>query len=282
MQVGIEPSGRYLHLASGIRLPLGDFSALRGRFSGSVFLVASGPSVAEFPMSRFRNWPMLAMNGSIKRFLEEEIRPLFYLCDDKGVAQHKAVAVADGIRYSQYAALGLSSLEQVELHSPEVLSEEKLFLLERANRLHGRVKVSDRLFAWRNRNNTDMAVNWSLLYQKRNRIGFSRDLCLGYFNARTIAYAALQLACHLGFSRVFMVGVDMTPSLGQFYDPAGQVVPSRLDDDWDDYILPSFGLLSRKVLGARFQVFNLSEQSRIPATLVPKLGWDQLEAALAS
>lgn len=280
MLVGLGASNRQLQLAGGPNVSLGDLASLRGKFSGSVFLVASGPSVSQFPMSHYRDWPMLAMNGSIQRFLEEGVRPLFYLCDDKGVAQHKGLAVADGIRHSRYAALGLSSLEQVARHSPDALCKEEIFLLERANRLHGQAELSDRLFAWRNRRNPDMTVNWSLLHQKRNRIGFSRDLCQGYFNARTIAYAALQMACHLGFSRVFMVGVDMNPAQGQFYDPEGKVIPSRLVDDWEDYIRPSFDLLGGKVLGPGFQVFNLSRQSRIPESLVPKLAWNQLDAAL--
>ncbi|MDG9925606.1 MULTISPECIES: lipopolysaccharide core biosynthesis protein [unclassified Pseudomonas] len=280
MLVGIEASGRHLQLTGGARVCLGDLASLRGKFSGSVFLVASGPSVSQFPMSHYRDWPMLAMNGSIQRFLEEGISPLFYLCDDKGVAQHKGQAVADGIRHSRYAALGLSSLEQVALNSPDALCKEELFLLERVNRLRGQAELSDRLFAWSNRRNPDISVNWSLLHQKRNRIGFSRDLCQGYFNARTIAYAALQMACHLGFSRVFMVGVDMNPAHGHFYDPEGKVIPSRLADDWDDYIRPSFDLLKEKVLGPGFQVFNLSQQSRIPESLVPRLAWDQLDAAL--
>ncbi|MDG1582587.1 lipopolysaccharide core biosynthesis protein [Pseudomonas sp. GOM6] len=279
MQLKVGASGQRLQLANGASVALGDFSPLRGKFSGSVFLVASGPSVAQFQMSRYRDWPMLAMNGSIQRFLQEEVSPLFYLCDDKGFAQAKAGAVADGIRHARYAALGFSCLEQMARHSPDVLGEGELMLLERANRMHGQVELSDRMFAWRNRHNPDMVVHWSLLHQKRNRIGFSRDLSQGYFNGRTIPYAALQLACHLGFSRVFMVGVDMNPAQGRFYEPKG-VVPSRLDDDWDDYILPSFELLGGKVLGPHFQVFNLSKQSRIPERLVPKLDWIQLDASL--
>ena len=280
MRIEVVGAGKRLQLLGGEHIALGNFASLRGKFSGSVLLVASGPSVAEFPMSRYRDWPMLAMNGSILRFLEEGVQPLFYLCDDKGVAQHKGRAVADGIRHARYAALGLSSLEQLERHSPAALQQGQLFLLERANRLHGQAQLSDRFFAWRNRHNPAMAVQCSLLHQKRNRIGFSRDLVQGYFNARTIAFAALQLACHLGFNRVFMVGVDMNPAQGQFYDPAGKIVPSRLDDDWGDYILPSFELLGSKVLGPDFQVFNLSKQSRIPEALIPKLGWDRLDDAL--
>ncbi|GIZ12835.1 lipopolysaccharide core biosynthesis protein [Pseudomonas sp. NCCP-436] len=281
MHIETNNSGRTLQLDSGVRIGLRDFAALRGRFSGTVFLVASGPSVADFPMARYRDWPMLSMNGSIVRFLEEGLRPLFYLCDDRGVAERKGTAVAEGIRHAQHAALGLSSLEQVARHTPEALEEGDLFLLERANRLHGQRRLSDRHFAWRHRHDPELLVQWSLLHQKRNRIGFSRNLGLGYFNARTIAYAALQLACHLGFERVFMVGVDMQAGLGQFYDPQGKVVPSRLDDDWDDYILPSFQLLARRVLRPDFEVFNLSRNSRIEPALVPRLEWREVDSLLA-
>src|SRR5690606_3758290 len=87
-------------LENGTRIKLNDFSALKGRFSGAIFIIASGPSVNEFPMQRYRNVPMIAVNGSIARFIEEGLAPLFYLCDDRGVAARKGPSVVEGIRRS--------------------------------------------------------------------------------------------------------------------------------------------------------------------------------------
>lgn len=59
-------------------------------------------------------------------------------------------------------------------------------------------------------------------------------------------------------------------------------MPSHLDDDYEDYILPCFELLARRVVGPDFQVFSLSPQSRLPHSLVPKISPDQLDVLLAS
>lgn len=266
-----------LRLDTGQCVSLHSFNENRGGFSGAVILVASGPSVLTFPMRCFGHIPMIAMNGSIVRFLEEGIKPLFYLCDDRGVARCKGEAVAQGIVSAENAGLGLAALQEVAKHSPQVLSAGKLHLLERVNRRHEGAVTSDRRFAWSVRNDPDYSVEWSLFRQKPNRIGFSRNLCKGYFNGRTIAYAALQLAYHLGFQKVYMVGVDMNPEQGQFYDPQGLQVPSRLGDDYADYILPSFQLMARRVLCDSFQVFNLSINSRLPADVVKKIQYGQID-----
>ncbi|RBA53001.1 lipopolysaccharide core biosynthesis protein [Stutzerimonas zhaodongensis] len=224
---------------------------------------------------------MIAVNGSIARFVDEGLEPLFYLCDDRGVAARKGLAVAEGIKRSTNAALSRSAFNEVAKQNPDLLSRTNLFLLERVNRSTGRAAISDRRFAWQVRNDPDYAVEWSLFRQKPNRIGFSRNMTNGYFNGRTIAYAALQLAYHMGFDKVFLVGVDMTPEAGQFYDPKGAVVPSRLGDDYADYILPSFEIMARKVVDTRFAVYNLSQESRLSEKTIQKISYDELDQLLA-
>ena len=272
---------RSLELDGGQCIRLNDFAPLRGQCNGALFIIASGPSVNEFPMARYRKVPMIAVNGSIARFADEGVEPLFYLCDDRGVAARKGLAVAEGIKRSANAALSRSAFNEVAKQNPHLLSSANLFLLERVNRSSGQAAMSDRRFAWQVRNDPDYAVEWSLLRQKPNRIGFSRNMTNGYFNGRTIAYAALQLAYHLGFDKVFLVGVDMTPEAGQFYDPKGEVVPSRLGDDYVDYILPSFDLMARKVVDSRFAVYNLSQKSRLPEKIIQKISYEKLDLLLA-
>ncbi|MGN5592949.1 lipopolysaccharide core biosynthesis protein [Stutzerimonas nitrititolerans] len=269
-----------LKLDGGQVVTLNRFSDLRARYKGPLFIVASGPSVGDFPMQRYRSVPMMAVNGSIVRFSDEGVRPILYLCDDRGVAERKHQAVSLGVEVSQYAALSCTAFGAIAKTQPQALKSQNLLLLERANRLSRAKQVSDRRFAWSIRNDPTYEVEWSLFHQKKNRIGFSRDMSCGYFNARTIAYAALQAAYHMGFEQVFLVGVDMSPQLGQFYDPKGEVVPSRLGDDYEDYILPSFELMSRKVVSPRFTVYNLSAQSRIPEKIIPKLSYTQLDVWL--
>jgi Kdo-III transferase WaaZ len=266
---------------NGRHIELKDFSECLGRYDGAVFIVASGPSTADFPLERYANFPMIAMNGSIARFSGTGVRPLFFLCDDTDVAEKKSAAVLVGMRSAEHAALSFGALKKIVQVDPEAVFKCDLHLLERVNRGEGGERLSDRRFAWSLRNNPDYEVSWSLLRQKANRIGFSRNLAGGYFSARTIAYAAVQLAYHLGFKKVFLVGVDMRPDFGQFYDPQGQVVRSCLGEDFSDHILPSFKLLAAKVVSARFRVFNMSLNSLIPGEVIPKVTIEQVDELLA-
>ncbi|WP_289538040.1 hypothetical protein [Pseudomonas sp. SO81] len=89
-----------------------------------------------------------------------------------------------------------------------------MFRFERVNRdVAGREIMDDRQFAWQAQRDPDLECGFSWLRQKPNRIGFSRNLEKGYFSSRTVPYAGIQLAYHLGFSRVFLVGMDFDSSL---------------------------------------------------------------------
>ena len=111
------------------------------------------------------------------------------------------------------------------------------------------------------------------LWSKRARsIAFSKDLSQGFFDARTVAYVALQLAYHLGFEEVLLVGVDLDQTVGRFYETEeGQHSPCGLDQHWDSRILPSLTLMARQVVNEHFHVYNLSAASRIPTELIPKV-----------
>lgn len=246
-------------------------AGLKGRYRGAVFIVASGPSVVDFPIERYASTPMIAVNGSIAYFTREICNPLFYLCDDGDVAFAKSDLVAEALRRSQFAGMGAGAMGRLFEKDPQALLEGQLFLIERVNRWLDRPRISDRRFAWEQRRNADYVIKRSLISQKANRVGFSRNFSAGYFSCRTIAYTAIQLAYFLGFNRVVMVGLDLRSSLGQFYDPAGLRVRSCLDEDYEDHILPHFRWMAGKVLRSDFRVFNLSSISRLPVDVLPRV-----------
>lgn len=258
------------------------FEACRGRYSGTLIVLASGPSAADFPLERYRHVPMVAMNGSIVRFAEAGISPLFYLCDDRGFVRLRLPLVRQGIELAQHAALGAGALEVLLESAPEAIERQSVYLMQRTNRPLDGEELSDRGYAWNVRKDPDLECRFSLWRQKPNRIGFSRNMAKGYFGGRTIPYAAMQLGYHLGFRHVVLVGVDMGAQTGRFYEQGDAALPSRLDEDYDDYILPSFELVAQRVVGPHYRVFNLSACSRLPASLVPRLSLDQLDELLAS
>ncbi|WP_263143327.1 lipopolysaccharide core biosynthesis protein [Pseudomonas sp. RIT-PI-AD] len=258
------------------------FARMRGSHSGPVVIFASGPSAGAFPLERYRHLPMFAVNGSIVRFVEHDIHPLFYLCDDAGFVSARLPLAVQGVAWAQQAAFGYDALKTLLEMAPDSVEGQSVYLMQRVNRPLEGEPLSNRRYSWSVRNDPDIECGFSLLRQKPNRIGFSRDMSKGYFGGRTIPYAGLQMAYHLGFDKVFLVGFDLNAHPGRFYEQGEQALNSRLDDDYGGYILPSFELMARRVINPAFQVYNLSGESRLPATLVPKIGLDQLDELLAS
>ena len=260
-----------------------DLATLHSSQRGDVFIVASGPSAREFPLARYSHVPMFSLNGSICLFGEVNVSPFFYLCDDGSFVRNRTPLLLQAIEQAQNLALSpgvIDNLLKLEAHA---LDDVGVYRFERVNRPgDNRPALSDRRFAWAARRDADMECDFSWLRQKPNRIGFCRNLAKGYFSGRTIPYAGIQLAYHLGFSRVFVVGMDLDSSLGRFYEQGGEAVRSRLDGDYEDYILPCFELMAERVVNSNFQVYNLSPNSRLPSSVIPKLELDQLDALLCS
>lgn len=263
-------------------MSMGNLAELRDSCNGDLFIVASGPSAGEFPLKRYSHLPMIAVNGSIRLFTEAGVAPCFYLCDDSSFVRNRFPLLMEAVESAQHLALSPRVIDSVLERVPNALNGRSVYRLQRVNRLSGdRAAFGDRRFAWQARRDRDLECQFSLLRQKPNRIGFSRNLAKGYFSNRTVPYAGVQLAHHLGFSRVFMVGLDLSSNAGRFYEQGKDAVPSRLDSDYEDYILPCFQLMSERVIGPHFQVFNLSACSRLPENIVPKLSFDELDQLLA-
>jgi KDO transferase-3 len=260
---------------------LEDFNDCRNKYSGCLFLLASGSSAATFPIPRYAHFPFIAMNGSIKRLVDENIRPLFYMCDDKNFVTARPDLAIMGAKQAQHIAMNLECLQALHEADPEVLQSQHIYLLERVNRFYNQKPLSDKHFAWSIRKDPDMVSGFSLLRQKPNRIGFSRNLRKGYFASRTIPYAATQLAYSLGFHKVFIIGMDLRASSGRFYEQKQDALPTSLDDDFNKFILPSFKIMADKIIAKEnFKVFNLSVDSRMPADILPKIHLEQLDQIL--
>ncbi len=267
---------------------LHSFSDCRHRHRGPVFIVASGPSAAAFPLADYRHIPMIAMNGSLLRLQQDNIPAFFYLCDDPRFVKARHDVIAMAANEADNIALNAPSLERfVQLH-PDCEWHANPYLLERVNRSWRQPRLLDRRYAWAIRHDPELLSGFSLLRNKPNRLGFSTNMTKGYYSARTIPYAALQLACHLGFSHAFLIGLDLSPELGRCYPEQGRVLKSTLHLDYDEFILPSFTFMQQHLPEAclpdtaGFNVYNLSHTSRLPDSVVPKLTVTALDTLLAT
>ena len=127
------------------------------------------------------------------------------------------------------------------------------------------------MFAFRTLFDPELVGKFSLFSQKKNRIGFSKNLEKGYYCARTIPYVGLQAAYYLGFSKVFFSGLDLTSTKGRFYEARLNVLESTLDKDYSGFIYPSFQLCSQKIFNSKFMGYNLSVASKLPNSVLYKV-----------
>lgn len=245
-----------------------DFAACRGIAKGPVFVVASGASAKDFPLERFADIPMITLNGAISMFRNIEVRPYFYVCTDTGFPRQQPDLYAHALRLSQRIALWPD-----EVHAISTPTDAELYPLTKATRS----SMYESAF-----NPDPELVRSRAFWDNRSRtLGFSKDLSQGYFDARTVAYVALQIAYHLGFNQVFLVGVDLKQAAGRFYETAGRAVsPCGLDEAYERRILPSLKLMAERVVDERFAVYNLSATSRIPESVIPKVTFDEAETLI--
>lgn len=282
LRVEWDGERRYLMDSSGECLvPLRAFSELAESLPGSAFVLASGPSVKTFPLQSYGAYPCIAMNGSILAAVECGVAPYFYLCDDEGFARDRSELALLGLASSSHVAVSYEVLCRLYEADPNCLRGRSIFLLERVNRFLGKPPLPDRTYARSIRKDSDLVSSFSWIRRAPNRIGFSLNLDKGYFVARTIPYVALQLCYQLGTRQVFLVGFDLTPCSGRFYEEGEERLSSSLSEDYDKYILPSFSLMAKRVVSPRrFEVFNLSAKSRMPGTVIPKVDLDDVSALL--
>jgi KDO transferase-3 len=223
------------------------------------------------------------MNGSVTLLEGSAGQPFLYICDDPNFVRERPHLALQGLQSAKLAAMSLDCLGELEYLYPGCLADARIIVLQRVNRLHYRAVISDRRYAWSVRRDQDIECDFSLFKRKTNRIGFSRNLAKGYFGARTVPYAGLQVAFHLGLQRVFLIGVDLDASAGRFYEQGEQALPTTLDKDYPDYILLSFRLMAERVLKPGvFEVYNLAPGGRLPGTVIPRVTPAEFDEMLAT
>jgi hypothetical protein len=248
-------------------LCVNDLDECRNIQKGAVFIVASGASAKHFPLEKYADIPMITMNGAISKFIGTGIKPFFYVCTDQGFPREQPDLFSHAMCISERVALG-----EDHIWGKQAEPQGELYLLGWAPKQ----SWSD-LF----RTDQELVRSRKLGTGRTRSLGFSKNLKRGFFDARTVAYLAIQLAYHVGFTRVFLVGVDLNQSVSRFYeDPGALASPCELDQHFYTRILPSLEILSKYVVNEDFQIYNLSDTSKIPPELIPRVAMDQLDTLI--
>ncbi len=237
-----------------------------------VFLIATGPSLKELDLSPLRDQLTFGVNGTIAVTQPLKITPDFYACFDYKFFRDRMHLVKSTIKSGAHCFFSARGISQICQTAPELLSKGKISLLETINRYYGLPALST--------SEIKLACDQtsSLIISPDNpKIGWSHDISMGVFDAKTIPYVACQIANSLKARNVYILGMDLGCSPNQpirAYESGPNATSSSLDQDFETFILPSFTLMSQQTTTSQF--WNLSPNSRLPSKIMPKVSFNEI------
>ncbi|NIE66756.1 hypothetical protein [Burkholderia sp. Ax-1719] len=235
-------------------------------------LIATGPSVNSIDYRALPMSHVLGVNGAIALAAKHGVRFDYYCIVDTGFVRNRPDLVERVIA----EPLTLFATPLVLWHIAERFGIERLrcrvFILD------------DMLFPAGRRapKSCELQAIYGAralqLFDAPQPLGFSLDLRRGVFDGRTVAYAGLQVLAALGFKRLYLHGVDLaaTKRTPRFYESAGDMQPSYLDENFADFIEPSFRHAAALLARRGIDVCNLSLESALGDDIFPKLRWQSL------
>jgi KDO transferase-3 len=254
---------------------LASLDALRARASGDCFVVAAGPSLADIDLRRIAAWPTIGVNGTIVKFLADGARPTYYSITDPDFFEHRFALVRDVLSSGAMCFFGYTGLSRICEHGASLLSGVPLGLSEIVNRRYLVPRLSTEECDAAAEKDPDLILHPDIRRQE-GLVGFSRNMAKGMFCGQTVGYRAIQIAFHLGYRRVFLLGMDLGAQGQQvrFYETTAQARPSLLEQHFEGYIRPCFEIVKSLCDAGEFEVYNCSLASRLPDSLVPKIAFD--------
>ncbi len=252
---------------------LGELSSvvsLKQKYSGSCFIVATGPSLADIDLCRIKNYDTISLNGAIKKFTEAGFAPTHAMAVDRRIFERCPEFIAESIESGAncfFSPVGVSRICEQGMKLPE---QGKFYLLESIAKKYDQPLLSEKVFLSRCKNNP--MVYLSPEYPEGSgTIGFSGDAEAGFFSFKTVAGWAVQLAVWMGYKNIFILGMDLGGTgMTHFYENENNKKPDFLRD-YDPYIRVSFEQTRRAMNELDFNVYNLSEQSTLSEKIIPKL-----------
>lgn len=230
-----------------------------------VIIFLSGPTSLNTPLSALQEHDTICVNGSANHLIENGISPFLYLVTDHNYFIRNTDAFFHQANASKHVVISKELLDvAMPQHSEQLASLNPAVIHRACKSKKGGLKnyLYLKLKYW----NCDQVAYTAPLTSRQVIHGYSRNTRRGYFHTRTVAYAALQLAETLGYRTAYFSGLDMTGAVGRFYEKDGSPRErTTLDEDLDN-ILQGLEYMKGR---SRMRVYNLSNDTRVPYSLVP-------------
>ncbi len=159
-----------------------NIAKVKGKYAGKrCFIVATGPSLTMEDLQLLKNEYTFSMNSIVRLFDKTDWRPSFYMLQDL------------------FAYEALKPLSKY-FETTEVFLTDKIA----SSAVDLKNKYSFRLRPYKD--------SWLIL---KNKVKFSRDASKYICDGRTITYSIIQLAHYMGFSEIYLIGVDWNYQKGK-------------------------------------------------------------------
>lgn len=237
---------------------------------GPCWIVASGPSLAEVDLTQITQYPTISLNCAIKKFLDAGLTPTHSIIVDHRVFERQWQCVVDSVRSGAHCFFSFEGLSIIAERAPELLNHGNIYLIESASRKYGVARVGIKQSLKQFQQDPDISLAPDLLPYCR-AIGFSYNLEKGVFAGKTVATWAVQLAFGLGYDAIYILGMDLGGTgKTHFYADKNSPLPDFLRY-YEPHIRGCFELARQASEKSGVKLYNLSQQSALPAHIIPKI-----------
>jgi KDO transferase-3 len=257
-----------------------NMQAVKGTGKGPCFLVATGPSMKGVNLEEIRGHQTISFNGAINLFLEKGMKPDHVLIPDVRIFEYCFEFIEKSVRSGANCFFSHTGLSRICERNPNLLNEGRIFLIEPIdNKYDQPLSASDWPVAPADApHGVYMSAETPDTRKRRGIMGFCCDADQGFFFGRTVAYLGVQLAHWLGNHPIFILGMDLGGT-GTTHCYAGT---ANGKSDFLRYYEPEirvpFEIARQAAEAEHFSIYNLSEHSTLPSSIIPKI---TLKEALA-
>lgn len=255
----------------GRSVPIVDLSTLKGKYSGDLLVVASGPSVNDTNFTPLKHMPAMGVNGSW--FMREKTDFKFFVIVDMTFIDQRLSLVKEIINEPDILFFTtVHGVVKIIDHFGHEALRCQVVIIEDACVKIFQPKV----------NNKEIHQHWRFqpsvsFCDSDPNIAFSHDIRRGIFDAGTVVYWSLQIIYFMGFKRVIIAGLDMNNfQKPRFYEHKNDMSPSYLEDQFSGLIEPAFRHASRVLKSGDIEVLNLSLNSALDESIFQKVKSDEL------
>ena len=231
---------------------------LMERITRPVTLVTTGPSALnhDWEAEKKSGRMIVAVTGGAGFLKERGIVPELLILSDPGFCKTGGYHIRDAIGIP--LVLEYRCAAALEAYFPGAFLQRRVSIVERVNRWYGLPPLSKSELQRMNKESKSPFRLGELA-----PIGWSDCLDLGFFPSSTVAIVALQVLVALGATDIEIIGMD----LGGTHSVYGNARPSRLEQNYESIILPSFIMMKSALSNRGIKIRNVSPSCPLPPEL---------------